>query len=42
VHISQNGGALYEARSTALVKSESCLFCHGQGRVLDVATVHHK
>jgi len=42
VHISQNGGVLYEARSTALVKSESCLFCHGQGRVYDVEAVHHK
>lgn len=28
-HMVQNGGAIYEARSTALLKSEACLVCHG-------------
>ena len=28
-HMVTNGGAIYEARSTALGKSEQCLVCHG-------------
>jgi OmcA/MtrC family decaheme c-type cytochrome len=28
-HMVQNGGSIYEARSTALGKSETCLVCHG-------------
>jgi len=39
-HIRSNGGSVYEPRSTALGKSETCLICHGKGRVADVATVH--
>jgi OmcA/MtrC family decaheme c-type cytochrome len=39
-HMTSNGGAIYEARSTALLKSEGCLACHGQGKVEDVAVVH--
>ncbi|MCX7178491.1 MAG: OmcA/MtrC family decaheme c-type cytochrome [Proteobacteria bacterium] len=39
-HMTSNGGAVYEARSTALLKSESCLVCHGAGKVADVVVVH--
>jgi OmcA/MtrC family decaheme c-type cytochrome len=28
-HMINNGGSIYEARSTALLKSETCLVCHG-------------
>jgi OmcA/MtrC family decaheme c-type cytochrome len=28
-HMTQNGGAIYEARATALTKQETCLVCHG-------------
>ncbi|QWV98270.1 OmcA/MtrC family decaheme c-type cytochrome [Geomonas nitrogeniifigens] len=28
-HMVANGGSIYEARSTALLKSETCLVCHG-------------
>jgi len=39
-HMTTNGGAIYEARSTALTKSEGCLTCHGAGREFDAAVVH--
>lgn len=39
-HIVSNGGSVYETRSTALLKTETCLICHGQGRVADVAVIH--
>jgi OmcA/MtrC family decaheme c-type cytochrome len=45
-HMHQNGGAIYEARSTvsdarkALVNSETCLACHGAGKLADAAAVH--
>ena len=39
-HMVSNGGSVYEARSTALLKTETCLICHGVGRVADVAVVH--
>ena len=29
-HMVQNGGSIYEARSTALGKTEACLVCHGK------------
>lgn len=39
-HMTSNGGSIYEARSTALLKTETCLVCHGVGRVADVAVIH--
>ncbi len=39
-HMVTNGGAVYEARSTALSKTEGCLVCHGAGKEFDVAVVH--
>jgi OmcA/MtrC family decaheme c-type cytochrome len=41
-HITSNGGSIYEARSTALTKTETCLVCHGKGRVADVAVIHQR
>jgi OmcA/MtrC family decaheme c-type cytochrome len=41
-HMSSNGGAIYEPRSTALQKIEGCLVCHGAGKEYDAAVVHSK
>jgi hypothetical protein len=36
-----NGGAFYQARGSAIGgTSESCLVCHGTGRIADIAVVH--
>jgi OmcA/MtrC family decaheme c-type cytochrome len=35
-------GAIYEAASTALTKTETCLVCHGIGREADVEVIHQK
>ncbi len=39
-HFELNGGSLYTARSTALNTTETCLICHGSGRIADIAEVH--
>jgi OmcA/MtrC family decaheme c-type cytochrome len=39
-HMQGNGGAFYEARSTALAKVEQCLICHGNGKTADIRAVH--
>jgi OmcA/MtrC family decaheme c-type cytochrome len=40
-HFQFNGGAFYEARSTAITgAAEPCLNCHGSGRSQDIAVVH--
>ena len=41
-HMTANGGAIYEPRSTALLKVEQCLVCHGSGRTADIKTMHSK
>jgi OmcA/MtrC family decaheme c-type cytochrome len=41
-HMTGNGGAIYEARSTALVKTEQCMLCHGSGKVADIKAMHEK
>jgi OmcA/MtrC family decaheme c-type cytochrome len=41
-HMTSNGGSIYEARSTATLKTETCLVCHGKGRVADVAVIHQR
>jgi OmcA/MtrC family decaheme c-type cytochrome len=35
-------GAIYELRSTATLKTETCLICHGVGREADVEVIHQK
>jgi OmcA/MtrC family decaheme c-type cytochrome len=39
---SDGGGSIYEARSTALLKTENCLFCHGSGKLVDIKVQHAK
>ena len=42
-HFKINGAAFYQARSTAITgTNETCLICHGTGRVADIAVVHAK
>ena len=41
-HITSNGGSLYEARSTALAKTEQCTLCHLAGKVADIKVMHAK
>jgi len=38
-HMLQNGGSIYEARSTALTRQETCLVCHGTASNSANATV---
>jgi hypothetical protein len=37
-----NGGSIYEARSTALLKTEQCILCHGTGKVADIKAMHEQ
>ena len=39
-HMVAAGGSIYEARSTALVKKEQCLDCHGAAKPWAVSKVH--
>jgi OmcA/MtrC family decaheme c-type cytochrome len=40
-HMNQDGGgSIYQARSTALAKTENCLFCHGSGKIVDIKVMH--
>ena len=39
-HFELNGGSIYTARSTALNTIETCIICHGSGRIADIAEVH--
>ena len=41
-HMTQNGGAIYEARTTALAKVETCTICHLAGKTADIKAVHNK
>jgi hypothetical protein len=43
VHMEQNGGSFYQARSVAKAGlGESCLVCHGKGKIAAIADVHAK
>jgi len=39
-HFSTNNGSFYQPRSVALTKTETCLICHGPGKVAAIADVH--
>jgi OmcA/MtrC family decaheme c-type cytochrome len=39
-HFEINGGSIYAARSQALGSTETCMICHGSGKVADIAVVH--
>ncbi len=42
-HFTINGGAVYQPRGSAITGSnETCLICHGTGRVADISTMHAK
>jgi OmcA/MtrC family decaheme c-type cytochrome len=41
-HMTSNGGSIYEARTTALAKTEQCTLCHLAGKVADIKTMHAK
>ncbi|MEO7116577.1 MAG: hypothetical protein ABIZ18_12035, partial [Caldimonas sp.] len=42
-HFKLNGGAVYQPRSVALTSTnETCMICHGSGRIADIAVVHNK
>ena len=42
-HIKSNTGSFYQARNTATSASaETCLVCHGTGRIADIAVEHSK
>ncbi len=42
-HFKLNGAAFYQARGTAITgTNETCLVCHGTGRIADIAVVHSK
>ncbi|OIQ78670.1 doubled CXXCH motif (paired_CXXCH_1) [mine drainage metagenome] len=39
-HFAANNGSFYQPRSVAVTKTESCLVCHGPGKVAAIADVH--
>ena len=45
-HFELNGGSIYKTRgttntpNTALSTVETCIICHGEGRIADIAEVH--
>jgi len=41
-HFELNGGSIYAPRATALNATETCLICHGPGRIADIAQVHQQ
>ena len=41
-HMKTNGGSIYALRSTALATAETCMVCHGPGRIADIKAMHAK
>jgi OmcA/MtrC family decaheme c-type cytochrome len=41
-HMRSNTGSFYAPRSSVLGTTETCLICHGTGRIADIAVVHAK
>ena len=39
-HFELNGGSIYKPRSAALNTTETCIICHGAGRIADIKEVH--
>jgi len=41
-HFEINGGSIYQPRSVGLAKTETCMVCHGPGRIAAIADQHAK
>ena len=41
-HMEWNGASIYQPRSAALAKTETCMLCHGPGKVAAIADMHAK
>ena len=41
-HMKANGGSFYQGRTAGLGTTETCLVCHGSGRIADIAVEHSK
>jgi OmcA/MtrC family decaheme c-type cytochrome len=41
-HFEVNGGSIYVPRATALGAVETCMVCHGDGRIADIEVMHAK
>ncbi len=39
-HMRSSGGSIYATRALALASTETCLVCHGPGRVVDIRVAH--
>jgi OmcA/MtrC family decaheme c-type cytochrome len=39
-HFQLNGGSIYQPRGTAVNTTETCLICHGPGKIADIHVVH--
>jgi hypothetical protein len=39
-HFDLNGGSIYQARTAALNTIETCIICHGPGKIADIKEVH--
>ena len=39
-HFNLNGGSIYQPRNQALSQTETCLICHGSGKIADIKVVH--
>ena len=41
-HMRLSGGSIYATRAVALASAETCLLCHGPGKVADIKVMHAK
>lgn len=41
-HFAANGGSVYAPRSSALAATETCMVCHGPGRIAAISASHSK
>lgn len=41
-HMKINGGSIYALRPAALATQETCVICHGPGRIADIKAMHAK
>ena len=41
-HMEINGASIYTPRNSAIATTETCILCHGPGRVADIKVMHAK